>query len=108
MLVIDVDSEVDPPLFPRRAATLAKGGDVAAVVSRWRGGRNFDTLVSQAVSASMDFTVDCLWGGGRQALGLPLYVIGSGTLFRADVLRKLGGGGARLRLRMIWTWGPRY
>lgn len=87
VLVIDVDSEVDP-LFPRRAAALAKG-DVAAVVSRWRG-RNFDTLVSQAVSASMDFTVDCLWGG-RQALGLPLYVIGSGTLFRADALRKLGG-----------------
>ena len=87
LLVIDVDSIVHPS-FPRMAAEALKG-NVAAVVSRWRG-RNWDTLVSQAVSASMDFTVDSLWGG-RQALGLPLYVIGSGTMFRVDALRGVGG-----------------
>lgn len=87
LLVMDVDSIIHPS-FPRMAAEVLKG-DVAAVVSRWRG-RNWDTVVSQAVSASMDFTVDSLWGG-RQALGLPLYVIGSGTIFRVDVLRRVGG-----------------
>lgn len=100
VLTMDVDSIIHPD-FPVKACALMRG-NVAAVAGRWFG-YNRDTRVSEAVSASMKLAVDTIQGG-RRARGLPALVVGTGTMFRADVLRRINGWSGSGPQDDIYIW----
>ncbi len=88
--VMDVDSRIDKLFFRKAINMMRKDEKVAAVVARWEG-KNYDTRLSEAISSSMKFVVDSLYRG-RSALNLPVFPVGTGTLFRAYVLKHILNG----------------
>ncbi|ADI32203.1 glycosyltransferase [Staphylothermus hellenicus] len=90
LYVVDVDSRVSPSFIVKAANIMMKNKNVAAVVARWTG-KNRDTRVAEAVFASMKFIVDALYKG-RSALNLPVFPVGTGTLFNAEFIRRELGG----------------
>ena len=101
VLTMDVDSLIDPN-FPPKACGLMSKSNVAAVAGRWYG-YNTDTLVSEAVTASMNLAVDTIQGG-RRARGLPALVVGTGTMFKASVLREVDGWSGSGPQDDIYVW----
>lgn len=83
--IMDVDSRIDKSFFRKAINMMRKDEKIAAVVARW-GGKNYDTRLSEAISSSMKFVIDSLYRG-RSALNLPVFPVGTGTLFRAYVLK---------------------
>ncbi len=88
--VMDVDSRIDGLFFKKAISIMEQDEKVAAVVARWEG-KNQDTRLSEAISSSMKFVVDALYKG-RSALGLPVFPVGTGTLFRASILKNVLNG----------------
>jgi len=85
--VLDVDSRVSRDFVITACSLIRENADVVAVTGRWSG-RNSDTRVSEAVSTSMSFVVDILYRG-RSALNLPVYPLGSGTIYSARFLKSV-------------------
>lgn len=88
--LMDIDSRISRDFIITGSSLLRENNDVVAIVARWNG-RNRDSRIAEAVSASMKFVVDSIYRG-RSALGLPVYPLGTGTLYKADYLKnKLRG-----------------
>ncbi len=87
--VMDVDSRVSES-FILKAASLIKKEGAVAVVARWTG-KNKDSRVAEAISYSMKFIVDALYRG-RSSLGLPVFPVGTGTVYDAVYLKSVLGG----------------
>lgn len=83
--IMDVDSRLSPSFIVKAAGIMMKNKNVAAVVARWTG-KNRDTRIAEAVCVSMKFIVDSLYRG-RSALNLPVFPVGTGTLFDAVFLK---------------------
>lgn len=81
--IMDVDSRINWSFFEKAKGLIEEGA--AAVVARWTG-RNRETRISEAICSSMKFIVDALYRG-RSALGLPVFPVGTGTLYDAKVLK---------------------
>ncbi len=88
LMTLDVDNIVDPD-FLEKAIDLMENGSYSAVVARWKP-LNTDTRVSQAQAYALDYLMDALYRGFK-GLNLPVFPLGSGTVYRKDVLRKIGG-----------------
>ena len=101
VLTMDVDSFIDPN-FPLKACGLMSKESVVAVAGRWFG-YNTDTLVSEAVTASMNLAVDTIQGG-RRARGLPALVVGTGTMFKAGALREVDGWSGSGPQDDVYVW----
>ncbi|WP_440059539.1 glycosyltransferase [Thermogladius sp. 4427co] len=84
--VLDVDSSPDPCLFTKGVGLLKSDEKLFAVVGRWAG-RNTDTRLSKAISLNMEFVVNVLFKA-RSVLGLNIPPLGTGTIFKARVLRE--------------------
>ncbi len=85
--VMDVDSRVSRDFIVTASNILRENNKVVAVVARWHG-RNRDTRIAEAISASMKVVVDSIYRG-RSALGLPVYPLGTGTLYKAGFLKNV-------------------
>jgi cellulose synthase/poly-beta-1,6-N-acetylglucosamine synthase-like glycosyltransferase len=85
--VMDVDSRINESFIVKAINIMRNDERVAAVVARWCG-KNSDTRIAEAVSASMKFVVDALYRG-RSALRLPVFPVGTGTLYRSSVLKNI-------------------
>ncbi|MCD6489043.1 MAG: glycosyltransferase family 2 protein [Desulfurococcales archaeon] len=81
--VMDVDSRISKDFFAKAVKLVNEGA--VAVVARWKG-RNRDTRLSEAISASMDYIVDAIYRG-RSRLGLPVFPVGTGTLYDSTYLK---------------------
>ncbi len=85
--VMDVDSRVNESFIIKAINIMENDEKVAAVVARWSG-KNSDTRIAEAVSASMKFVVDALYRG-RSALKLPVFPVGTGTLYKSSILKNV-------------------
>ncbi len=83
--IMDVDSRIDEE-FLVSAAKLIEEGEADAVVARWAP-KNKDSRVAEAIAYSMKFVVDTIYKG-RAGRGLPVFPLGTGTLYKAEVLKK--------------------
>lgn len=101
--VMDVDSRVPESFFIKAVGMIKKG--YKAVVGRWCG-RNRDTRLSEALSASMDYIVDSIYRG-RASLNLPVMPIGTGTLYLKDYLLNTLGGWDEKRIQDDMEIGAR-
>ncbi len=88
VMTLDVDNIIDYNLF-EEAIGLLENKDYSAVVARWKP-LNADTRVSQAQAFALDYLMDALYRG-FQGLGLPVFPLGSGTIYRREVLLRIGG-----------------
>ncbi len=102
--VMDVDSRVNES-FLLKASSFIEEGEAVAVVARWTG-RNRDSRIAEAVSASMKFIVDSLYKG-RSALGLPVFPVGTGTVYDARYLKEVLGGWDEERIQDDMEIGAR-
>ncbi len=110
LYVMDVDSRVNES-FIRKAASLIHNGRAVAVVARWTG-KNWDSRIAEAISASMKFIVDSLYRG-RSALKLPVFPVGTGTVYDKRFLRDVLKGWDEDRIqddmeigsRIMWLGG---
>lgn len=82
--VMDIDSRIDEK-FLVEAAKLIEDGKADAVVARWAP-KNSDSRVAEAIAYSMKFVVDTIYKG-RAGRGLPVFPLGTGTLYKADMLK---------------------
>lgn len=88
--VLDVDTRFDKCLIGRAIGLLKRDPSVAYVVGRWEP-LNLDARLSEAIGLTMKFLVNAIYKG-RSALGLPIFPLGTGTVFNARILRdELGG-----------------
>ncbi len=88
LMTLDVDNIVDP-YFLERAVGLMESESYSAVVARWKP-LNTDTRVSQAQAYALDYLMDALYRGFK-GLNLPVFPLGSGTIYKRDVLLEIGG-----------------
>ncbi len=88
VMTLDVDNIIDQELF-EEAISLLENKNYSAVVARWKP-LNTDTRVSQAQAYALDYLMDALYRG-FQGLNLPVFPLGSGTIYRRDVLLRMGG-----------------
>ena len=90
MYVLDVDSRPSKSLFERALGVFEADDSVVAVIGRWEP-INRNTRISQALAYGLRLLVNILYSA-RSKLGLYTYPLGTGTLFRASVLKgKLKG-----------------
>ncbi|MEM1780345.1 MAG: glycosyltransferase family 2 protein [Desulfurococcaceae archaeon] len=87
--VMDIDTRPEKCLFEKAMEVLESDSNVIGVVGRWEP-INIDTRISEALGLAMKFVVTALYKG-RSVMGLSVYPLGTGTLYRADLLKKLGG-----------------
>ncbi len=87
LVVLDVDARPTADFFYRLTRCI-EGGD--ACVSHWVGYWARPTRIARAMALSTDLVATALYRG-RQKLGLLLFPLGSGTLFRVGSLRAVGG-----------------
>ncbi len=83
--IMDVDSRIDEE-FLVSAAKLIEEGEADVVVARWAP-KNKDSRIAEAIAYSMKFVVDTIYKG-RAGRGLPVFPLGTGTLYKAEVLKK--------------------
>jgi len=83
--VMDVDSIIQKEFLLKASSIMNEDPSVVAVVGRWSG-KNKNTRLAEAITCSMNFVVDTIYRG-RASLKLPLFVLGTGTLFRASYLK---------------------
>ncbi|WP_434731180.1 glycosyltransferase family 2 protein [Thermogladius sp. KZ2Tp1] len=87
--VMDVDSFFDPCLVLRGVSLLKSSERLAGVVGRWSVW-NKGSRLSEALAYNMEYVVNVLFKA-RSALSLDIFPLGTGTLFKASVLKGLGG-----------------
>ncbi len=87
VLFLDVDTQPSPGLVRRAVDLIEHGCD--AVVFRWRGYYYYNTRLAKALSTAMEFIVGSLYRGraGHRFRVIPL---GSGTIYRKDVIARAG------------------
>lgn len=83
--VLDVDSRPSKNLFERALGIFEADGSVVAVIGRWEP-INRNTRISQALAYGLELLVNILYSV-RSKLNLYMYPLGTGTLFRASVLK---------------------
>jgi cellulose synthase/poly-beta-1,6-N-acetylglucosamine synthase-like glycosyltransferase len=88
--VIDVDSRPEKSFFERAVGILKEGNDVVAVVGRWEP-LNQNTRVSQALAYALKFMTRILYKS-RSNRGLFTYPLGTGTLYKAVILKSVLNG----------------
>lgn len=103
--VVDVDAMLDKCLLEKAIGVLEANGNVAAVVGRWEP-LNLDTRLSEALGYSMKFIVDAIYRG-RSCMGLSVFPLGTGTLFRARVLKGILKGWDQERIQDDMEIGAR-
>jgi len=87
LVVLDVDARPTEDFFYRLTRCIERGD---ACVSHWVGYWARPTRIARAMALSTDLVAKALYRG-RQKLGLLLFPLGSGTLFRISSLRAVGG-----------------
>ncbi len=87
MLVLDVDARPSREFF-EELLSCSLCNDVC--VGHWVGYWTTSTRIAKALALSTDLVATALYRG-RQSLGLLLFPLGSGTLFKTGVLKAIGG-----------------
>jgi len=83
--VMDIDSRLDKCLLEESVELMESDPTIAAVVGRWEP-LNFDSRLSEALGYSMKFVVDAIYRG-RWCLGLSVFPLGTGTVFRSQYIK---------------------
>lgn len=89
VMTYDVDNVIEPNALEEAIKLLEQDSDKVAVVLRWKP-LNMDTRVSEMQAYALDYLMDSLYRG-FQGLGLPVFPLGSGTVYRKDKLLELNG-----------------
>ncbi len=90
VMTYDVDNVLEKHSVIKAIEILEGNNDVVAVVLRWKP-LNTDTRVSEMQAYALDYLMDSLYRG-FSGLNLPVFPLGSGTIYRRDVLvNKLKG-----------------
>jgi cellulose synthase/poly-beta-1,6-N-acetylglucosamine synthase-like glycosyltransferase len=87
LVILDVDARPAKD-FLYRLSRCVESAD--ACVSHWVGYWTRPTRIAKALALSTDLVATALYRG-RQRLGLLIFPLGSGTLFRVSSLRAIGG-----------------
>jgi len=87
LVILDVDARPTKDFFYRLSRCIERGD---ACVSHWAGYWARPTRIARALAFSTDLAATALYKG-RQRLGLLVFPLGSGTLFRVSSLRAVGG-----------------
>lgn len=82
--VMDVDSRVNESFIIKGLNIICRE-KAFAVVGRWVA-KNRDTRLSEAIASAMDYIVDSIYRG-RSKLGLPVFPIGTGTIYESSRLK---------------------
>lgn len=89
IMTYDVDNVIEPKALEEAIKVLEQDHEKMAVVLRWKP-LNTDTRVSEMQAYALDYLMDSLYRG-FQGLGLPVFPLGSGTIYRREKLLELGG-----------------
>ncbi|MEM2301783.1 MAG: glycosyltransferase family 2 protein [Sulfolobales archaeon] len=87
ILFLDVDTKPSPGLVRRAVELINSGCD--AVVFRWKGYYYYNTRLAKALSTAMEFIVGSLYRG-RAGHGFRIIPLGSGTMYRKEVIARAG------------------
>ncbi|MCC6014856.1 MAG: glycosyltransferase family 2 protein [Desulfurococcaceae archaeon] len=87
LIILDVDARPARDFLYRLSKCIE---DADVCVSHWVGYWTRPTRIARALALSTDLVATALYGG-RQRLGLLIFPLGSGTLFRVSSLRAIGG-----------------
>jgi cellulose synthase/poly-beta-1,6-N-acetylglucosamine synthase-like glycosyltransferase len=87
ILFLDVDSRIREDTIPKLISCIESGHD--ACVARWVGYSYRKTKLGVSLTYSMKYVVDTLYRG-RHNLGFMIFPLGTGTMYRKDVLLKVG------------------
>jgi len=89
IITYDIDNVIESNALEEAIKLLEQDSDKVAVVLRWKP-LNMDTRVSEMQAYALDYLMDSLYRG-FQGLGLPVFPLGSGTVYRKDKLLELNG-----------------
>ncbi len=90
VMTYDVDNVLEKHSITKAIEILEEDNDVVAVVLRWKP-LNMDTRISEMQAYALDYLMDSLYRG-FSGLNLSVFPLGSGTIYRKDVLiNKLRG-----------------
>jgi cellulose synthase/poly-beta-1,6-N-acetylglucosamine synthase-like glycosyltransferase len=103
--VMDVDSFFDPCLITEGVSLLKSEERLAAVVGRWSVW-NTGSRLSDAIGVNMNYVVNVLFKA-RSALGLNVFPLGTGTIYKASVLRDVLKGWDENRIQDDMDLGVR-
>ncbi|MCY0868633.1 MAG: glycosyltransferase family 2 protein [Desulfurococcus sp.] len=103
--VMDVDSRPEKCFFDNGVALLEGSEDTIAVVGRWEP-LNTNSRLGEALGYSMKFIVNAIYRG-RSSLGLSVFPLGTGTLYKTRVLKNVLGGWDQERLQDDMEIGSR-
>ncbi len=87
ILFLDADSRIREDTIPKLISCIESGHDVC--VARWVGYSYRKTKLGISLTYSMKYVVDTLYKG-RHNLGFMIFPLGTGTMYRKDVLLKVG------------------
>lgn len=87
ILFLDVDTRPSPGLLKKAVELISRGCD--AVVFRWKGYYYYSTRLAKALSTAMEFIVGALYRG-RAGYGFYVVPLGSGTIYKKEVLARAG------------------
>jgi len=87
ILFLDVDSRIREDTIPKLISCIELGYD--ACVARWIGYSYRKTKLGISLTYSMKYVVDTLYKD-RHNLGFMIFPLGTGTMYRKDVLLKVG------------------
>lgn len=99
IVVLDADNQVSPGIFQALAARLAEGASAVQAPVLPRGRRTPVSAAYWALSA-----LHHAYQRGRQRLGLPVLLGGTGWAVRADVLRRVPLATVSLVEDLEYTW----
>ncbi|WP_233418038.1 glycosyltransferase [Desulfurococcus amylolyticus] len=103
--VLDVDSRLDKCLLDCAMEILSSHEDTVAVVGRWEP-LNLDARLSEALGYSMRFIVGAIYHG-RNCMGLNVFPLGTGTLFKSRYLKEILNGWDQERIQDDMEIGSR-
>jgi len=86
ILFLDADSRIREDTIPKLISCIESGCD--ACVARWVGYSYRKTKLGVSLTYSMKYVVDTLYKG-RHNLGFMIFPLGTGTMYRKDVLLKV-------------------
>ena len=89
VLTMDIDSIIDANFVEEAVKVLESKPNVAAVVGRWAA-LNRDSRIAEGIAHAMEFIIDSTFKAWHR-LGIPVYTLGTGTLYRRKVLEEVNG-----------------
>ncbi|WFO76194.1 glycosyltransferase [Desulfurococcaceae archaeon MEX13E-LK6-19] len=101
--IMDVDSRINESFIIKGVKLIRT--KAMAVVGRWSA-KNKDTRLSEALAHTMDYIVDSIYRG-RSCLKLPVFPVGTGTIYDADKLKKIYNGWDEERIQDDMELGAR-